>query len=193
MMEMVAQRPELVRYACDRYLSYCLRRVQQSACLGAAGIWIEDCMTDMISPAAFAELNLPCLRAIVNAIRSLGMHSIHYYCGDPQDRMDLLLSTGADALALEESKKGFRIDIADVAEFVQGRCALFGNLDAIHLLPDANEADLRDEITRQVAAGRRNKNRFVISLGSPVTPGTTANRVREYCQWAREISGTGSG
>jgi len=27
----------------------------------AAGVWIEECLTDMISPAAFEALNLPVL------------------------------------------------------------------------------------------------------------------------------------
>jgi len=187
MMAMVARRPDLVRYACDRFLIYSLQRLQQSAALGAAGIWVEDCMSDMISPAAFAELNAPYVRRIVEEIRSLGMHSIYYYCGNPMDRLNLLLEVGADALALEESKKGFTIDIAGVAEVVQGRCALLGNLDAINLLPHASADELRGEISRQVAAGRRNKDRFVMSLGSPVTPGTTPERVREYCNWAREL------
>jgi len=186
-MAMVAHHPDLVRYACDRHLAHILQRVQQSAALGAAGVWIEDCMTDVISPAAYRELNLPYLNRLVAEIRSLGMHSIHYYCGNPMDRLDMLLESGADALALEESKKGFVVDILKIADFVQGRCTLFGNLDAINLLPQADEAALRAEIARQVAAGRRNRHRFVISLGSPVTPGTSLQRVQEYCRWSREL------
>ena len=36
-------------------------------------------------------------------------------------------------------------------------------------------------LARQIAAGRRNANRFVMSLGSPVTPSTSVSRVRRYC------------
>ena len=187
MMAMIAQSPGLVEYACQRYLVHRLYDVREAAALGAGGLWIEDCMTDMISPQAFKVLNLPLIQRLVEEIRSLGMKSIYYFCGNPRGKLDLLLESGADALALEESKKGFTIDIAEVAEAVQGKCALFGNLDAISLLPHGSEADLRLEINRQIQAGRKNRSRFVMSLGSPVTPGTTPERVRFYCDLVHEL------
>jgi uroporphyrinogen-III decarboxylase len=79
------------------------------------------------------------------------------------------------------------IDIEDVVERTRGRCTVFGNLDAISLLQDGTEAELRAEVARQIAAGRRNGSRFVMSLGSPVTPGTTAQRVRLYCDLTHEL------
>ncbi len=181
MMAMVAEQPELVKHACERFLHNELVAVQEAAALGAAGIWIEDCLTDLIGPRAFQVLNLPYVRMLVETIGGLGMHSIYYFCGSPAGKLDLLLEAGADALSLEESKKGFTIDIAEVAESVRGRCALLGNLDAIRLLPEGSEQELRAEIARQAAAGRRNGGRFVMSLGSPVTPGTSPERVRRYC------------
>lgn len=188
LMCMLAEKPDLVRYACERFLSPSLYEVQQSAALGARGIWLEECLMDSISPAAYEALSLPYLRPIIEEIHGFGMHSIHYFCGNPRRHFDLLLSTGADALALEESKKGFQIDIAALAEAVAGRCVLLGNLDALNLLSIASEADMRAEIAHQVAAGRRNRSRFVMSTGSPVTPGTTPERVRQYIAWTHEMS-----
>jgi len=187
MMTMIATRPDLVKYACQRFLTFNLHSVRYAATLGAAGIWIEECLTDMISPQAFAALNVPFVCALVEEIRAAGMKSIYYFCGNPDKKWDLLLATGADALSLEESKKGFVIDIEDVVERVQGRCAVLGNLDAIDLLEKGDEADLRAEIGRQIAAGRRNGSRFIMSLGSPVTPGTSVERVRLYCDLTREM------
>jgi hypothetical protein len=187
MMEMIARKPALVRYACDRFLQQQIESVHQAAALGAQGIWIEDCLTDMIHPRDFARLHLPDLHALVDEIRACGMDSIHYFCGNPAGKLEMILSSGVDALALEESKKGFEIDIARVAEAVNGRCALLGNLDAISLLSQASEADLQAELKRQAAAGRRNHSRFVFSTGSPVTPATSPQRVRLYCDLAHEI------
>jgi hypothetical protein len=187
MMLMVAERPDLVHYACQRYLEYSLDAVQEAHLLGAGGIWIEECFTDQISPAAYQELNLPYLRPLVEAIHSKQMHSILYFCGNPKVKLELLVQSGAQALSLEESKKGFTIDIDTLSDFLQGRVVLLGNLDAIHLLPQVNEAELRSEIRRQVAAGRRNGSRFIMSLGSPVTPGTPPQRVRLYCDLTHEM------
>lgn len=187
MMTMIAERPELVEYVCQRSLKQSSHIVQRAAALGAAGIWIEDCMTDMISPAAFARLNVAFLRPLVDEIRALGMKSIYYFCGDPMGKWEQLLAVGADALSLEESKKGFSIDIEDVVERVRGRCVVLGNLDAIHLLETGSEDALRAEIARQIAAGRRNGSRFIMSIGSPVTPGTSVRRVRLYCDLVHEL------
>lgn len=189
MMMLVADRPDLVRHACERMLERCIDRVRLVAALGTAGVWVEDCMTDGISPQAFRALNVAYLRPLIDEIHAAGMTAIHYYCGDPAGKWDLLLDTGADALSLEETKKGFAIDIADVVQRVAGRCALLGNLDAIGVLQDGDEALLRGEIARQMAAGRANGRRFIMSLGSPVTPGTRVERVRLYCEMAHDLGG----
>ena len=186
-MTMVAEHPDIVAYACDRVLQQSLPGIRQAAEKGVRTIWIEECLTDMISPKAFKAINLPLVRQIIEEIRSCGMLSIYYYCGNPAGKWDLLLDAGADALSLEESKKGFNIDIEEVISIVDGRCTVLGNLDAIGVLQNGSEGSLKNEIARQVKAGRRNKNRFIMSIGSPVTPDTSPARVRRYCDLAREI------
>ncbi len=187
MMMRIAEEPDLVRHACERLLVLVQQRIREAAAIGTAGVWIEECFTDLVSPEVFASINVPVMREIVEAIRAAGMKSIYYYCGDPVSRWDLILSIGADAVSLEESKKDFTIDIDDVVQRVQGRCTVLGNLDAVGILQDADERCLRAEIARQVAAGRRGGNRFVMSIGSPVTPGTPTERVRLYCEIARQL------
>ena len=187
LMLQIVDRPDLVRYAVDRYTERALRDIRLAARLGARGVWIEDCMTDMISPRHFMTYNLPSLRRLTAEIRAHDMHSIYYFCGNPTKKWALLLNTGADALSLEESKKGFVIDIDEVVERIDGRMILLGNLDAINLLEKASEDELRAEIARQIAAGRRNSSRFIMSLGSPVTPNTPASRVRLYCDLVHEL------
>ncbi len=185
MMMMLLDQPELVHYACERYLTWVRRGVEEAAWLGAQGIWIEECMTDMISPETFRDFNLPYLKQTVNAIRKAGMKSIYYYCGSPEGKWDLILDAGADALSLEEGKKGFEINIEDAALRVNGRCTLLGNLDAIGVLEQGGDEDLWNEIQRQKNAGRRNSNRFIMCLGSPVTPGTPVTRVKRYGEMTR--------
>ena len=187
MMFLIAEHPELVRRACRRRLATSIARVREGAALGALGVWVEECMTDMISPAVFADLNVPVMQQLIDEIRALGMKSIYYYCGDPSDRWEHIFSLGMDALALEESKKGFTIDIEDVVDRVSGRCTVLGNLDAIGVLQDASDEQVRAEIARQVAAGQKKGGRFIMSLGSPVTPSTPVERVRLYCELVHEL------
>lgn len=180
LMQMV-ESPQLVFAACDTLLQHALRHIRQFAAAGVRVIWIEDCMNDMISPAQYAKFSFAYLRPLTDAIRAAGMLSVHYYCGRPDDRWELLLDSGADALAVEESKKTFEIDIMQVAEKVDGRMALLGNIDAIAIMEQGSDAALQAEVKRQCAAGVRNGGRFVASIGSPVTPGTPLSRVRQYC------------
>jgi len=179
--------PDLIRHACRRFRDMAVAEIHEASLAGAAAIWIEECMTDMISPAQYREFVLPDVRDLTDAIRGAGMFSIHYYCGDPATRWDILLQTGADAIALEEGKKGFKIDIEEIVERVAGRMTVFGNLDAVGVLERANENGLRREIERQCRAGRKNRSRFVMSIGSPVTPATPPDRVRLYCNIVREV------
>lgn len=186
MMTLIKTNPELVIYACERFLEISINLAQQYIATGAELLWIEECLTDMISPSAFKEFNVPYMKKLVSAIRDWGGKSIYYYCGNPWDRMNLILDIGADAISFEEGKKGFEIDIEKVVDVVDGRCVVFGNLDAINLLPKADIKTLKEEIKRQLEAGKRNKRKFVMSIGSPVTPETTLERVNLYCNLARE-------
>jgi len=187
MMELVATRPDLIEFACQRILTATLRTVHEAAAQETAAIWIEDCLTDMISPQAFAGLNVRFIHRLVKEIRAAGMKSIYYFAGNPTGKWDLILSIGADGLSMEESKKNFRIDIEDIVERVQGRCTVLGNLDAIGVLQDGSESQLRAEIARQIAAGRKTGPRFIMSLGSPVTPQTPVEKVRLYCDLVHEL------
>jgi uroporphyrinogen-III decarboxylase len=187
LMVKVATQPALVEHACRRYLELCRRQVLTASAMGAEGFWIEECFTDAVSPAAFARINLPMVQQLCEIIRQAGDKSIYYYCGNPHDRWDSLLASGADALSLEEGKKGFEIDIDAVVDRVRGRMAVLGNLDAIDLLEHADRPALSKEVARQLQAGRRNGGRFILSVGSPVTPGTSVARVREYCELSREL------
>jgi hypothetical protein len=50
-------------------------------------------------------------------------------------------------------------------------------------------ADLHSEIRRQLRAGRENGDRFVMSTGSPITPGTPVEEVRLHTDLVREVGG----
>ncbi len=186
LMMAIADKPRLVEYACKRYLEREIARIDEAALLGADIAWIEECMTDMISPAMFRDINVPLIKEISRHIASKGLKSVYYYCGNPAKKLEMIISCGTDAVAFEEGKKGFDIDIAELAVEIDGRCVLFGNLDAL-LLEKASEAELEEEISRQALGGLKNRGRFVMSTGSPVTPRTSIDRVVLYREMAHRI------
>ena len=187
MMVFLLQDSHLASYAGERILENAKQRVRMISALGADAVWIEECLMDQISPELFLHLNVPLVRECVREIRTHGMKSIYYYCGDPNDRLEAILDVGADAVHFEESKKGFTIDIADVVRKVDARCVVCGNLDAVGVLEFGSEDKMRSEVKRQLDAGRSNGSRFIMSTGSPITPGTSVDRVRFYTDIVREL------
>lgn len=187
MMLNIRTHPDLVAHACSRYLEQHKATMRRAALLGANAIWVVDGLGDMISPADYARLGVPYLRELLAEIRRLGMVGIWYFTGNPAGKWDIILSAGADALAFEEGKKGWDVDVVEVARRLEGRSTLFGNLNAIEVLQDGTHDQLKAEIQRQLAAAPINGGRFVMSIGSPITPGTTAERVKLYCKLVHEM------
>ncbi len=187
-MMWLIEKPEMIHYACKKFTEYALDLVILAKKIGTSGIWIVDCMTDMISPEHFKMFNTKYLRQITAEINSHNMYSIHNFCGNPKGKWDLLISSGANGLALEESKKNFKINIEEVVKIVNKRITIFGNLDAINILANGSKDNLSLEIRRQIEAGRKNGNRFIMSIGSPVTPGTKLSRVQEYIRMVRSLN-----
>ncbi|MHC4076010.1 MAG: uroporphyrinogen decarboxylase family protein [Planctomycetota bacterium] len=182
----LAANPESIRHACSRNLEIAVQEINFAKKIGAKAIWIEECMTDSISPVSYKEMNLPFLRQLTDQIRSSGLKSIYYYCGNPADKWDLIMDSGADALSFEESKKSFSIDIEEVISRVKGKFVVLGNLDAVGVMQDGTEEQVKIEVKRQIATGRKNNSRFIMSLGSPVTPATPISKIRRYCDLVHE-------
>ncbi len=189
MMVGLRRRPRLIHAALERILDGCKELVKTYGQAGVHGIWIEECLASAseISSSQYEEFVLPYNRELVARIRSAGMKSIYYPCGDPGDRIELLIDTGTDCLSLEESKKGFSIDLARIDRIVDGRACLFGNLSSIGVLEKGTPDQLRTEIRLQISTAERH-GRFVMSLGSPVTPRTSVARVAQYVRMSREES-----
>ena len=181
--------PELVKYVLEEITRAQIEKIRAYHDAGVDGYWIEECLTSAgeISRSQYCSFVQPSARMLIEEIRKIGGKSIHYVCGDVRDRLDLIVEAGPDCISLEESKKNFEIDISWIDDLVGGRCCIFGNLDSIGILQNGSREALSAEIRRQIEVGRRH-GRFVMSLGSPVTPGTPVSRVREYVDISREES-----
>jgi len=189
MMTNLLRRPRLVEHLLERLMASAGEELNAYADVGVDGIWLEESLSSAneISLDKFREFVLPYDKELISEIRRLGMKSIYYPCGNVADRLELAIQANPDCISLEEGKKGFEIDIARVDEIVAGRACLFGNLDAVGILQDGTQGEMRKEVLRQIDIGSRH-GRFVMSLGSPVTPRTPVSRVREYIDLVRQES-----
>jgi len=158
--------------------------------MGVDGIFFEDGFSgaDTISLEHFRQLIQPFSEQNFDKSRQHGLKSIHYMCGDLRDRLEDMVSSGPDCISLEESKKNFTIDLQWVNQVVDGRVCILGNLDAVNILQNGTEKQLEAEIKRQVTVGREH-GKFIMSLGSPVTPQTNIDRVKKYISLTKKLSG----
>ncbi|MFQ6099515.1 MAG: uroporphyrinogen decarboxylase family protein [Armatimonadota bacterium] len=188
LMEAIHDAPHHLLEAIARFVPYRLAHVKALRSAGVDVIFVESCLesADVLSPTQFRTFSLPYLRRLLNGIRELGLPCVLYFCGDPRDRLECLRELPCDALAFEESKKGFTVDIGEVRERIGDDKTLFGNVD-VRLVRDGSPDVIRAEVQRQVrAAGAGGK--FVVSVGSPLTLDTPPVKVDVLVEAAHAAS-----
>ena len=187
LMTMPHDNPKLLHHLLRRQTAALLALVRAYAKVGVHGVFIEECLTsaDLISPRIYDEFVFPYDRALLAEFRALSLPTIFYVCGDVVPRLPRLVELSPTALAVEESKKGFRIDLAEVATAVGDRMALFGNLDATRI-KDWGNAELAYQIEGQLKAARPSRG-FIVSMGSPFPLETPLQRVAAFIAAARQV------
>jgi hypothetical protein len=161
-------RPALFHHLLQRKLAQTREVMGAWAAAGIHGVYVEEVFTgaDLISPRSYDEFVFTYNQPYFRHMQALGLLPIHYVCGDVIPRLDRIAALDIAAVAVEESKKSFRIEIEDVVDRVAGRTAVLGNIDAVRFGLHATLEEMAAEVERQarIGAGARG---FVISTGSP--------------------------
>lgn len=183
---MMVEQPDLLDYLSWRIVEQNIEQIRALAAAGGDAIFIDDATatSDMISGAHYERFSLPYITEMVGEIHRLGRKAILIYFGGVTDRLDQIAATGADALSMETSMKGYVNDIAHIAARVGDRLTLFGNIDPVGVLDRGSHEELEAEIVRQVAAGRECGRGFIICTGSPITPSTPLSRLQRFIELA---------
>jgi uroporphyrinogen-III decarboxylase len=161
-------RPKLLHYMLQRQLAQTQERMAALASVGVHGAYVQEVFTgaDMISPRAYDEFVLSYNRPYFQHLSGLGLLPVHYVCGDVIPRLEQMAGCDVAAIAVEESKKNFRIEIEDVVDLVGERVTVFGNIDAVHYGLHVTLEEMAAEVRRQAGIGAKAKG-FVVSTGSP--------------------------
>ena len=167
-------RPALLHHLLARQLAQTQEVMAAWAAIGLHGVYVEEVFTgaDILSPASYDEYVLAYNRPYFRRMRALGLLPIYYLCGDVVPRLQRMCELDVAAVAVEESKKSFRIEIAKVVEAVGGRVAVFGNIDTVRFGLHGTVEEMAAEVRRQAAIGVRARG-FVVSTGSPFPLGTS--------------------
>lgn len=185
---LVYDEPELMHYLIDRLTHRNIEDIHAHATAGCDAVFIDDATAtkDMISLKMYREFSLPYLTRQVKAAHNDGMKAILIYFGGVADRVEEIVSTGADALLMETSMKNFINDLDKIATQVDNRMLMFGNLNPVDDIELKDDANLEKSIAAQIAIGRR-YGRFVSCTGSPLTPRTSMERLQNYIRLAQTL------
>jgi hypothetical protein len=192
MMSSLVDRPEAVHALLARALPGPSARLAAARQLGVGIVFVEECLAsaDLISPAMYREFVFPYTRDMIQFHEDQGFRTVFYFSGNLMPLLDDLKQLPFTALSFEEDRKNYGIDLAEVRRAMGPDRVLFGNVDA-PFLERASDEELVAEVRRQIEVGGPDGN-FVVSVGSPFTPGTTLERVRLFCESTQHImTGTG--
>jgi uroporphyrinogen-III decarboxylase len=190
MMVMMREKPALFEYLMERRGRQRMELLKGHAAAGVRYVWMEECLSsaDLISPRDYERFAFATARPYISEAQRLGLTVILYYCGDVMPRLPLLTQLGADALAVEESKKGFSVDIADVIAAAGDKCCVFGNVDSVQVMCEGTRETIEAEVDRQLGLGQQAKA-FVLCQGSPFTLDTPPEKVAWFIEAARRFGG----
>jgi hypothetical protein len=177
LMENMVLQPELVLHACQMMAKENLAQAEALAQAGLRKGYVFDafCGSDLISIPQYEQVVFPPIRELVEGMKRAGYEDIVFcHLGGIDERVDLLAELPVAALAFEESKKGFVIDLGWIRERVGPDLTLWGNTDILFLRDAEREEQIQEDTRRQYEqAGPR----FVASIGSPLAEDTEAEKV----------------
>jgi hypothetical protein len=139
---------------------------------------------DLVGPEVYRRFLKGLHRDYFREIESCGLIPICYFLGDVNPLLDDLAEIGIRGLLVEEGKKTFRLEVGEIWRRLEGRLALFGNLDSIAVLQDGTPEQVRAEVRRQQSQA---PSGFVVANGSPITPGTPPENLQAMVQACREL------
>jgi len=142
---------------------------------GVTCMFVEECLSsaDLISEKDYLRFAYPGTHDLLLALKDLGFYVVYYYCGAVEGRLPHLAGLPADALAFEESKKDFILDLGRIRAEVGPERLLFGNTAAV-LLRDGTQQQIAEDMALQYAqAGPR----YVAGIGSPATLDTPPQKL----------------
>ena len=191
-LAMLVEEPGLIDHLAARTMEEAVEKIRRMAEVGIDGfyIWEGNSTAELISVAHYDRYCLPYTRALVEEAHRVGLKVIVACYGDVMDRLESLAATGADALQVECAMKGYANDINEIAETIGDRMTLMANIDPYWLIEKGTDKQLAAEIQRQVDAGRKARG-FILSPASPITPGTSLERVQRFIELCHELGTPG--
>jgi hypothetical protein len=178
--------PEGMRYLLERCYEEQLEWAKAYAKAGAHGFAISEAYVspDLANPGIYRKFIKDIHRNYFSEVKRMGLFPLCYFTGDINPIIEDIAGINLQALMIEESKKGFVLDVAKIRQKIGDRICVFGNIDSIYLLHDSPAGRVKDEVLAQLKGA---ENNFITCNGSPITPGTPEENVVALIEAGKSI------
>jgi hypothetical protein len=184
----LTEKPEMVKHLFDRMYE---RQIEFDKALAQTGVHAhiggESYLSaDLISPAIYRDIAFPAQERYYAAATAQGVIPIMCFWGDFRPLIDDFNRLTIGGLMMDESKKGFVLDVGEIRRKLRRDIALFGNVDSVDILLKGTPADVEKAVIAQLDAATAAENgSFVVRNGSPFCPDTPPENIDAMIAAAR--------
>jgi MtaA/CmuA family methyltransferase len=166
----------------ERALEYAVAYAQALVGVGADMLSGGDSPAGLLGPRYYREAALPLEKRLIARLKDdLRVPISLHICGDSTAILGLMASSGADVLELD-----YRVSIAEAAERVGPRVAIWGNLDPVSILARGTVDQVRRATCDLLeAVDRCGHRRFVLSSGCTLAVETPRENLKAMFDAAR--------
>lgn len=138
---------------------------------------------DLISVNLYERTMHDTLKEFYSEVNNAGIIPMCYFTGDCPGLIDKIKELDIKVLLLEESKKNFHIEPAEIIERLGEDRAVVGNIDSVNVLLSGTEEEVRACAAKQLQECR--SDCFISGTGSPIALGTPPGNITAFIDEVR--------
>lgn len=136
---------------------------------------------EMISSELFVKYALPFEKKIAEVAHKEGLDYGLHICGNTDDILEYLITTGADAIELD-----YKTDILKIYRYFHDTTTFIGNIDPAGVLA-FGKADKVKKKTLELLNIYGNSNRFILNAGCAIPSDTPSENLKMMIETARNF------
>ena len=122
-----------------------------------------------ISPEDYREFVFPYEKEIIQTIRNKNIHIYIHTCGAINDRLELLLETGASGIECLDPEPLGDVELSDAKQRIGKKGFIKGNIDSVNLLLTGSNDEIICDIKERIRVGSQNGG-FILSTACSIAP-----------------------
>ena len=174
------EKEEMFQYLAHGMYTKQLDIVQVIKNLGAQGYLQTEgyIATDLISIDLYERTMHDILKEFYSKVNNIGIIPMCYFTGDCLGLIKKIRELDIKVLLVEESKKNFRLEPAEIIKEIGEDRAVVGNVDSVNVLLRGTEEEVRKYAAKQLLECK--SDCFISGTGSPIPFGTPPDNINAF-------------